>query len=385
MQPAPDGFPSSRVEAPSHLVWQRRFFIVLTTLGVLAIAGVIIWGIGLVATPVILFIIAAVFAYILYPLVKIFQRVMPRLAAILLALLLVLAIVAFVFLYVLIASLQQLALLVKSLQAYFQHPGQQGRPQWLTQLAQTLGIGQGQLHVSGQQLVAYLSNAINGVLPLIGNIFNLFVIGLIVASLSVYLMIDGPRIDGWLRRNAPLRYRAHVNFFLDTVERNMGGFVRGAVYMGVVITAIVGVGAYVIGVPFLVLLLLIVFICEFIPVVGSWISGFIGILFALTQGWQTALIYAVFVALVQGGLDGQILAPRVFGKAVGLNPMVSLLALLAGVQLFGMIGALLACPVAGIIQTFVSSLWKTWRESHPHEFPEEQAPVEGHEQPAAKT
>jgi len=284
-----------------------------------------------------------------------------------------------------IASLQQLALLVKSLQAYFQHLGQQGRPQWLTTLAQTLGIGQGQLHVSGQQLVAYLSNAINGVLPLIGNIFNLFVIGLIVASLSVYLMIDGPRIDGWLRRNAPLRYRAHVNFFLDTVERTMGGFVRGAVYMGVLITAIVGAGAYIIGVPFLVLLLVIVFICEFIPVVGSWISGFIGILFALTQGWQTALIYAVFVALVQGGLDGQILAPRVFGRAVGLNPMVSLLALLAGVQLFGMMGALLACPVAGIIQTFITSLWKTWRESHPHEFPEEQPLAEGHEQPAAKT
>jgi len=242
MQPAPDGLTNSRVEASSNMVWQRRYFIVLTILGLLAIAGVIIWGIGLVAQPVILFIISAVFAYILYPLVKLFQRVMPRLAAILLAMLLVLAIVAFVFLYVMIASLQQLALLVKSLQAYFQHLGQQGRPQWLTELAQTLGIGQGQLHVSGQQLVAYLSNAINGVLPLIGNIFSLFVIGLIVASLSVYLMIDGPRIDGWLRRNAPLRYRAHVNFFLDTVERTMGGFVRGAVYMGVLITAIVGVG-----------------------------------------------------------------------------------------------------------------------------------------------
>jgi len=382
MQPATD---SSRVEAPSNLVWQRRFFIVLTILGVLGIVGVIIWGIGLVATPVILFIVSAVFAYILYPLVKLFQRVMPRIAAILLALLLVLAIVAFVFLYVVIASLQQLALLVKSIQAYFQHLGQHGQPQWLTQLAQTLGIGQGQLHVSGQQLVTYLSNAINGVLPLIGNIFNLFVIGMIVASLSVYLMIDGPRIDGWLRRNAPLRYRARVSFFLDTVARNMGGFVRGAVYMGVLITAIVGVGAYIIGVPFLVLLLVIVFICEFIPVVGSWISGFIGILFALTQGWQTALIYAIFVSLVQGGLDGQILAPRVFGKAVGLNPMVSLLALLAGVQLFGMIGALLACPVAGIIQTFITSLWKTWRESHPHEFPEEQQPVEVQEQSAAKT
>jgi len=130
-------------------------------------------------------------------------------------------------------------------------------------------------------------------------------------------------------------------------------------------------GAYIIGVPFLVLLLVIVFICEFIPLVGSWISGFIGILFALTQGWQTALIYAIFVSLVQGGLDGQILAPRVFGRAVGLHPMVSLLALLADVQLFGMIGALLACPVAGITQTFITSLWKTWRESHANEFPEE--------------
>ncbi len=385
MQPAPEGLTNSRVEAPSNMVWQRRYFIVLTILGLLAIAGVIIWGIGLVAQPVILFIISAIFAYILYPLVKIFQRVMPRLAAILLALLLVLMIVAFVFLYVMIASVQQLILLVKSLQAYFQHLGQQDRSQGLTELAQMLGIGQGQLHVSGQQVVAYMSHAINGVLPIVGNIFSLFVIGLIVASLSVYLMIDGPRINGWLHRNAPLCYRANVNFFLDTVERTMGGFVRGAMYMGVLITAIVGVGAYIIGVPYLVLLLVIVFICEFIPLVGSWISGFIGILFALTQGWQTALIYAIFVTLVQGGLEGQILAPRVFGRAVGLHPMVSLLALLVGVQLFGMIGALLACPVAGIIQTFISSLWKTWRESHANEFPEEQPLVERHEQPVVRT
>src|SRR5260370_15434212 len=124
------------------MVWQRRYFIVLTILGLLAIAGVIIWGIGLVAQPVILFIISAIFAYILYPLVKIFQRVMPRLAAILLALLLVLAIVAFVFLYVMIASVQQLILLVKSLQAYFQHLGPQTRSHALTRVAQMLVMGQ---------------------------------------------------------------------------------------------------------------------------------------------------------------------------------------------------------------------------------------------------
>ena len=94
------------------------------------------------------------------------------------------------------------------------------------------------------------------------------------------------------------------------------------------------------------LIAVIVFILEFVPVVGAYISGAIGILFALTQGWQVALIYAIFVTIMQGVLDGQILAPRILGRSVGIHPIISIFALIAMAQLFGLFGALLAVPLA---------------------------------------
>jgi predicted PurR-regulated permease PerM len=133
--------------------------------------------------------------------------------------------------------------------------------------------------------------------------------------------------------------------------------------------------------------MIIVFVCEFIPQIGAYIAGAIGVLFALTHGgWQPALIFAIYSSIMQGGLDGQILQPRVFGHAVGLHPIISVFALLVGLSLFGLLGALFACPAAGIIQTFVQAFWRTWREQHPEQFPTEgQKPIEGQKQPPAET
>jgi len=132
-------------------------------------------------------------------------------------------------------------------------------------------------------------------------------------------------------------------------------------------------------VPFAILIGVIVFIFEFVPQIGAYISGFIGVLFAATQGWEVALIYAIFVSLVQGVLDAQVLAPRILGHAVGLHPVVSLFAMLIFGSLFGLLGAILAIPIAGVASVFVYASWNAWRESHPEQFPEEKQGVDAPE------
>ena len=114
-----------------------------------------------------------------------------------------------------------------------------------------------------------------------------------------------------------------------------------------------------------------VFTLEFIPVVGAYISGAIGIIVAYTSGgWQTAIAMAILVTFLQGILDGQILSPRILGHAVGLHPITSLFALLVGAKLFGFIGAVLSCPIAGILQIIILSCWSLWKAKHPEQFPE---------------
>jgi predicted PurR-regulated permease PerM len=67
-------------------------------------------------------------------------------------------------------------------------------------------------------------------------------------------------------------------------------------------------------------------------------------------------------------IEGDVVGPRIVGKAIGLHPVVSLAALIAGAELFGITGALLASPVAGVLQALLVAIWVEWRATHPKEF-----------------
>ena len=87
----------------------------------------------------------------------------------------------------------------------------------------------------------------------------------------------------------------------------------------------------------------------------------------MTKGWILALIVLAYFVIVHV-LEGDVVGPRIVGKAIGLHPVVSLVALIAGGELFGIWGALFAPPVAGVIQALLVAIWSEWRETHPDEF-----------------
>jgi len=167
----------------------------------------------------------------------------------------------------------------------------------------------------------------------------------------------------WIRAITPDRWKPVVNLTLDSADQKYGSFLRGYVVLALVVSVIVGSGAYLLGVPFVLLIMVIVFVCEFIPVFGSYISGPIGILFALTQGWQTGLLYAIFVSIVQGGIDGQILQPRLLGKSVKIYPAIALFLLLMTISLFGLLAVVLIIvliiPLSSVAQVVIASVWSS--------------------------
>jgi predicted PurR-regulated permease PerM len=361
--------------APASDVWRRRYFIAATLLVWIALVAVVLWALGKIITPIILIGLSALLAYLIFPLVRFFQRHMGRILAIFLSLLLVVAVVGLVIYFVVVAAVGQFGLLVGFVQDFISHPERHVLFQYGLARLEKMGVSPDQMRISGQQIIGYLQQTINGVFPLISGTFITMIYVLLVATVAVYFIFDGPRVINWWRYKTPLKYRGFINMFLDELDHSLGDFIRGEVLLAVIMAVIVGVGAFIIGVPYVFLLALIVFVCEFIPQIGSYISGAIGIVFALTQGWETALIYGICVTVMQGGLEGQILAPRILGHAVGLHPILSVFALLVGTTLFGLLGALFAAPAAGILQTFVRSFWDVWRERHPEQFP-----AEGHGQ-----
>jgi predicted PurR-regulated permease PerM len=355
-------------------VWTRRFLIALTVLSWTILAGIALYVLGLIAGPITYLIISALIAYIFYPVVKRMERVMPRLVAILIVFLGLVVGLFVLMVAVVLSIVHQVAELIARVQQLFL-PENLHRIQPVIDVLGKLGISYSQIQVSGQQIVSQLGGAARLLGGLVTSVIGIAIIALLIGTLAVYFLLDGQRLFAWLRRSAPLRYRARVNHYLDTVDGTLGHFVRGAVVLAGLMSLIMGVGAFLIGVPFALLLAVLVFVCAFVPIIGGYISGIFGCLLAFTQGWQTGLIMVVFVILVQGVLNGQILIPRVIGKAVGLHPTISIAALLIGFSLFGIIGAVLALPVVGVAQLLVAAWWKTWREEHPDQFPDAAAPT----------
>jgi predicted PurR-regulated permease PerM len=252
--------------------------------------------------------------------------------------------------------------------------GPHGQPSSLEAFLGRFGISQSQIASARSQIVGQIEGLAGSVVPLLTGVLNTMLDVIIVAVISIYLLVDGERISRWLRTNMPTQQQGRVRFLLHTLERVVGGYIRGQLILSTFIGIVVGVGMALLHVPYAVLLGVLAFVLEFIPVLGTLTSGAICVLIALTQGWLIALLVLGYFVIVHI-IEGDVLGPRIVGKAVGLHPIVSLAALIAGAELFGIIGALLASPVAGIIQALIVAVWTEWKEIHPDQFQQQQAAV----------
>jgi predicted PurR-regulated permease PerM len=355
---APSPQPVTSASHAQDVVWRRRFWAAGTILFWIAIAAVAIYVIGLFVTPLSYLIIGIILAYIFYPVVDKLARYIPRGLAILLVFLAALAIAVVLSITMLRTLTDELQGLLKRLQDFAGSNGQ--APAFtLPDLLERLGLSASDLTGSAGWLASGLRGSVNVLASLTVGVFQVFIVALIIGSFTFYLLLDGARFVAWIRAITPDRWKPVVNLTLDTADQKFGAFLRGYVVLALVVTVIVGSGAYLLGVPFVLLIMVIVFVCEFIPVFGSYISGPIGILFALTQGWQVGLAYAIFVSIVQGGIDGQILQPRLLGKSVKIYPAIALFLLLMTISVFGLLAVVLIIPLSGVAQVVIASIWSS--------------------------
>ncbi len=344
--------------------WARRRDVPIAILAWTALVLLLLWGAGHIIRTLLLLIIASLLAYALAPLVKIFARVMPRFLAILIVYLVVLSAISVLLYFITATAISQFASLAHYLQ-YYLTPAGNNQITPLESLLRSFGVSQAQITSARDQIIAFTEHTAGNAVPILTGFFDFLLDVVLIAVMSIYLLIDGSRIAGWLRRNSPRP--ARINFVLDTIQRVVGGYIRGQLLLSSLIGVLVGGGMAVFHVPYALLLGVLAFVFEFIPVLGTLASGAICTLIALTQGWLIAvgvLIYFIVVHI----LEGDVIGPRIVGKAVGLHPVVSLAALVAGSELFGIWGALFASPVAGVLQALLIAIWIQWRETHPDQF-----------------
>jgi predicted PurR-regulated permease PerM len=355
-------------------LWTRRLIILLTILAAIGLAVLLLWGASYIITALLIFIVASLIAYAIIPVVELFQRVMPRALAIVAVYVIVFVLLGLIIYFIIKTMVAQLSTLANSIVQLLE-PGKNGQDSPLVRILLDIGISRGQIDSVAQQLSTQLTNfagiVATGILPILGGVASTLVNMLLTVVISIYLLVDGSRAIKWLRYRTPVSQQGNINSFFTALQHVVGGYIRGQITLSLIIGTIVGVGMAALGLSsYAILLGVLSFVTEFIPVLGTIICGVAAVLLALTQGWLTAILVLAYFVLVHI-FEGYILAPRLIGKAVGLHPVVSLLALTIGGELFGAWGAIFASPLAGLLQAFAVALWINYRRTHSDEFPVE--------------
>lgn len=175
---------------------------------------------------------------------------------------------------------------------------------------------------------------------------------ILVPVLSFFLLKDAVSFEQNVIALLPSeRLQKRVHWLLMDVSRTLAAYIRAQITSCLVVGAVVMIGLSLIGAPYPVVLGAIAGLLEFIPLVGPLISS--GIIFGLTLtvGFKTALIVALFLAILRM-LQDYFIYPRIVGHGIRMHPLVVIVAILAGAEIGGLIGIFLSIPVVGLVIVF---------------------------------
>lgn len=209
-------------------------------------------------------------------------------------------------------------------------------------------------------LLAFLQKALTSTIAVV-----LAILGyLIIPVYLIYLLFDLPRLKLFVESFIPERLRGSYTKQLAEIDAVLSGFVRGQLSVCAILALLYSIGLYLIGIDLAIAIGTLAGVTFIIPYVGTIIGICLSVVMALLKFNDILhpLLCLGWFGLVQS-LEGMVITPKVVGDTVGLHPLVAIVALLIGGQLFGIIGMLLAVPVTAVLQVFLRSLAAYYRDS----------------------
>jgi predicted PurR-regulated permease PerM len=173
--------------------------------------------------------------------------------------------------------------------------------------------------------------------------------------LTFYLLADGKRTQGALYAVVPRDYHMRLARILQNLETIVGGYMRGQLITSVAIGVFTYLLLIICGVQNALSLALFAAVVDVIPFIGGLLATAPAVLVALSRGLPTALVVLVALFIYQE-LETRVLIPKVYGRVLRLSPTTVVIALLSGAILLGVIGALLALPIAAGLQMILEEL-----------------------------
>ncbi len=279
------------------------------------------------------------------------QRGLPRIAGVILVYLLLLALLIGFVLLLFPLIVEQGTTIAAAVPGYYQ-----SLREWMVNYPNQLIVrlseflpatlpGLEPVQQTGQQMLASAGQALGYVTLAAKVIF----MAIVILLLAFHWTLDGPRTIQSLLLLVPKDQRESIRELISAMETKVGFYIAGQGVLCLVIGIMALVAYLLIGLPNALVLALVAGVLEAVPMIGPLLGAIPAALVALSIA-PAKLVWVIVATVVIQQLENSLLVPRVMRKAVGVNPFVSLLAIFAFSSLFGIAGALMAIPMAAIIQ-----------------------------------
>lgn len=319
-------------------------------------SGVVIWGLWNISTVVLPIAIAALLTVLLNPLVVFLHRKarVPKGIASLIALLLTVAVVG--------GSLTTAGTQILSQMPNVLTRANQGFStliSWLKNNPFGWDTSALDTHLASIQTeaVTWVQNhagfLASGALAATSSVASVATGFLIMLFCLFFFLKDGREIWVWCVRLLPVPAREPVHEAAIRGWNTVGGYVIGQIAVSFIDAVSIGIGAYFLGVPLVVPIVLLVFFGSFVPILGSLMTGIIAVMVALVdQGLTVGIIMLVIIVLVHE-VEGNILQPLLMSNAVSLHPLAIMLVVTGGAAVAGIPGAVFAVPIVAFVNAAV--------------------------------
>ncbi|MCT1815508.1 AI-2E family transporter [Micrococcus luteus] len=232
------------------------------------------------------------------------------------------------------------------------------RAEWFVQLDEEFHL-QEAVRAQTERLAAdgvAVTDLFGGLLGLGQTVLNAVFSVLVVVVLTLYFLSSLPHMKYWAYRLAPRSRRPRIEALSEQITSSVGHYVMGQSFVAALNGAVAFTALAIAGAPFAVLLAAIAAFMAFIPLVGAAIGGTLLTLVSLLTSWQTAAVFAA-VYFVYLQIEAYVISPRVMARAVSVPAAVAVIAVIAGGALLGVLGALMAIPLAAALLLLVREVF----------------------------
>ncbi|MBI5621951.1 AI-2E family transporter [Candidatus Falkowbacteria bacterium] len=330
----------------------------LSLLKVVALA-LALWFLYLIKAVIAILFVAIILASAIDPMVNWFRRRnIPRLLSVVIIYIVVLALVSLVIVLLVPPVTHQVANLATDFPSYWNRVS--AGVSTLEEYSKNYGLAD-EVQRSLSQLSVFLSRNSAGVLATLSGIFGGIVSFFIILVITFYLLLEEGALKKVLRFLTPAKYQPYFTQLAGKVGDKIGAWLRGQIVLSAIIALIVFLGLNIAGLfypifsKYALVLALLAFLMEFVPYLGPMLAAVPALFIGLTQG--LAVMAGVLVGyIIMQWLENNLIVPQVMRRAVGLNPIIVIVSLMIGVRVGGVVGMVLAIPVATALSVIIEEV-----------------------------